>query len=335
MTQDFAEPVFRPGPKNASYSDPAKPFLRKTCTQRFAGSPCVPPPGKQPDGSTAVTADSHKVGTLSDLLDDYDFTSPSEADSPTAADGLTFSGTTELRAAPATPPTSAAVFMVVVTTDAQAVLLNDRTDGRYSGVIESGSGSPAHSEGAADNYVDGSATSITTRGALYTALADGEPHIVERRGIPLTTWANLEIGGFAGGGGLYRLNGVAIPVCVLDDDDEDIATARALALQRGEPVRHGANAVAEGEMMGTEIRTLRILADRGGEEPPRFAAQELARYLERMCRVCVPVEEVEFPISADYMSQVPCWSHSQCILLRILRAMIQAVIFSRVWECFW
>ena len=185
----------------------------------------------QPDGSTAVTADSHKVGTLSDLLDDYDFTSPSEADSPTAADGLTFSGTTELRAAPATPPTSAAVFMVVVTTDAQAGLLNDSTDGRYSGVIESGSGSPAHSEGAADNYVDGSATSITTRGALYTALADGEPHIVEMRGIPLTTWANLEIGGFAGGGGLYRLNGVAIPVCVLDDDDEDIATARALALR--------------------------------------------------------------------------------------------------------
>ena len=51
-------------------------------------------------------------------------------------------------------------------------------------------------------------------------------------------------------------------------------------------------------MMGTEIRTLRILADRGGEEPPRFAAQELARCLERMRRVCVPVEEVEFPISA-------------------------------------
>ena len=44
--------------------------------------------------------------------------------------------------------------------------------------------------------------------------------------------------------------------------------------------------------MGTEIRTLRILADRGGEEPPRFAAQELTRYLVRMRRVCVIVEEV-------------------------------------------
>ena len=59
-------------------------------------------------------------------------------------------------------------------------------------------------------------------------------------------------------------------------------------------------------MMGTEIRTRRILADRGGEEPTRFAAQELSRYLERMCRVCVPVEEVEFPISAGVQRFALC-----------------------------
>ncbi|MEL7831831.1 hypothetical protein AAG604_10545 [Citromicrobium bathyomarinum] len=187
----------------------------------------------QPDGSTAVTADSDKVGTLSDLVGDYDFTSPSETDSPTAASGLTFSGSAELRAAPADPPASAAMFMLVVTTDAQAVLANDSTDGRYSGVIESGSGSPAHSDGAPDNYVDGGTTSITTRGGLFTAVADGEAHIVELRGIPLDTWANLEVAGFAGGGGLYRLSGVAVPLCVFDDDHADIAAARALALRYG------------------------------------------------------------------------------------------------------
>ena len=188
----------------------------------------------QPDGSTAVTADSDKVGTLSDLVGDYDFTSPSESDSPTAACGLTFSGSAELRAAPADPPASAAIFMLVVTTDSAAVLVNDSTDGRYSGVIESGSGSSAHQDGAPDNFVDGGATSVTTRGGLYTELADGAAHIVELRGLPLDTWMNLEIGGLSGGGGGYRIDGVAVPLCVFDNSDADIAAARQIALRYGQ-----------------------------------------------------------------------------------------------------
>lgn len=89
---------------------------------------------------------------------------------------------------------------------------------------ESGnSGRPDVSAGTPTYYVDGVACTAT-RGALFTALTAGDWHILEARGLDLSTWLKVEVSSLVS----YRLNGARGDILLFPSTDstEDKDAAR-------------------------------------------------------------------------------------------------------------
>ena len=107
---------------------------------------------------------------------------------------------------------------------AAATYLISNTGSRGVFEWESGDTSrPDVSAGTPTYYVDGVAVTAT-RGALFTALTAGDWHILEARGLDLSTWTALEVSGLVS----YRLNGARGDIMLYPSTDptEDKDAAR-------------------------------------------------------------------------------------------------------------
>ncbi len=179
----------------------------------------------EPVGGTAMP-----VARLLDLKSNRHFVQGTAALRPLASLGLWFDGNDDYLECPfagGTGPAALDFVCVYKGTDPVGCLLsNTAASNRFAGLWQDGLSEATHSGAGAPSYrIDGEAFA-GTRSDLCTALADGVPHIVELRGITMTTWSGMAFGTLRNLGGAYFVKGVAFPVAWIAPNGPDLATTR-------------------------------------------------------------------------------------------------------------
>jgi len=107
------------------------------------------------------------------------------------------------------------------------ILISDTGSRGFAEWVSGDANRPDVSAGTPTYLVDGTAITAT-RGALFTALTAGSWHILEVRGLDLTTWTALNVSALAS----YRLNGAVSPIQLFasgQDANRDKARAKMAA----------------------------------------------------------------------------------------------------------
>lgn len=140
------------------------------------------------------------------------------------------------------------VFYVKASTDLQAIDFTD-DNVKYGATYESGGTAGIFTNmGTPTVYKDGNAASYANRGDIYTAIHDGNSHIVELVGVDWSTWSTLKLFAplfqFSQTGDLYELIIVSGSISQGDRELIEGYLAHKWALTANLPVGHPYKSVA-------------------------------------------------------------------------------------------
>lgn len=175
--------------------------------------------------TTPVTAGGQPLGRVLDrTANGYDLVAPADARRPLTTDGATFDGVDDgLGFNYATAGAgNGTVVLVYKGTETFGVFLNDATDNSpFLLYVQSGDANVAAGPWGGVVKVDG--VTVATRGDFYTAVSDGQPHVVTQTGCRFDLAANLTFSGYNASG--LQVAGVLLPVAILDGNAPDHAAA--------------------------------------------------------------------------------------------------------------